>query len=670
MTLSSIGISVGAVREPPLHAFKSYPLVSFAIILFCSIPLYAVTITVDAAAGRRPISPWIYGKNNSLSDDPSLPVAPATWLVYRDAGLRMLRENGGNNATKYNWKRKLTSHPDWYNNVYDHDWDYLAKSLQDSLPGAQGLLALQLLGKTASNNSNNFSDYAYNQSQSWSGTRQNLAGGGVVNPSGGDSALKNGDPALYLMDWPADSTAAILDHWFGAGGAGIDSSRFVYWNMDNEPEIWVSTHDDAAPSGITAEEFMQKYFAVAKAARRSYPGIKLAGFVACNEWQWYAWDNKVITVTENGVQKNYVWAEYFIKRIGEEQKASGTRLLDVMDFHFYPGTTDAGLTLQLHRIWFDTTWAYPLANGCKLIGGGWNESIRKEYIMERCRRWLDQYLGAGNGVTFGVSECGSVYSSDPNVTAAWYASQLGTFADIGVEVFTPWEWNTGQWETLHLFSRYCRAVRVQSASGLDSLVSAYSSMNASGDSMTVVLVNRDQSTAQSASVTLTNFACPEGSSSTLQLSSLPSPETFVSHASNALKKGTVGVSDNAFSLSLPSLSVTAVLLAGTASLKTRFSPGIGAQKISISRKGHNLSFTSTRALDHAVVSLYTIKGQCAREWRRNTVSSAIFSLKGLPAGRYLACVNGGMKKQIVVVEQLQPVEYAGTHQEVQQLQTI
>jgi hypothetical protein len=626
----------------------TYPLISLIFALFISFPLYAVTITVDAAAGRRPVSPWIYGRNNSLSDDPAAPVASATWQLYRDAGLRMLRENGGNNATKYNWRRKLISHPDWYNNVYDHDWDFLAKSLQDSLSGAQGLMAFQLLGKTASNKNNNFNDYAYNQSQSWSGTRQNLAGGGIVNPAGGDSALKNGDPTLYLMDWPADSTAAILDHWFGADGAGIDSNCFVYWNMDNEPEIWVSTHDDAAPAGITAEEFMQKYFAVAKAARRSYPGIKLAGFVACNEWQWYAWDNTVITVTENGVQKNYVWAEYFIKRIGEEQKASGTRLLDVMDFHFYPGTSDAGLTLQLHRIWFDTAWVYPLANGCKLIGGGWNESIKKEYIMERCRRWLDQYLGAGHGVGFGVSECGSVYSSDPNVTAVWYASQIGTFADNGVEVFTPWEWNIGQWETLHLFSRYCRAFRVQSTSSLDSLVSAYSSINAAGDSMTIVFVNKDQSNAQSASVTLADFACPEGSFPALQLSSLPSPETFVSHASNALKTGSVDVSNNAFSLSLPSLSVTAVMLAGAASLKTRFSQGAVAPKISISRRGRNLLFNSTIALDHAVISLYTIQGRCARAWRRNHVSSAVFSLDGLPAGRYLAIVNGGTVKQIVV----------------------
>lgn len=60
-----------------------------------------------------------------------------TWQRYRDAGITMFRESGGNNSTKYNWRKKLTSHPDWYNNVYAHDWDYAARSLQDQLPEAQ-----------------------------------------------------------------------------------------------------------------------------------------------------------------------------------------------------------------------------------------------------------------------------------------------------------------------------------------------------------------------------------------------------------------------------------------------------------------------------------------------------------------------------------------------------
>jgi len=41
--------------------------------------------------------------------------------------------------------------------------------------------------------------------------------------------------------------------------------------MDNEVEIWNSTHDDVMPTQPTAEAFMQLYFAVAKKQGRYIP---------------------------------------------------------------------------------------------------------------------------------------------------------------------------------------------------------------------------------------------------------------------------------------------------------------------------------------------------------------------------------------------------------------
>ena len=115
-----------------------------------AITTYAVEIIVDVGTGVKPISPWIYGKNNSLSDKTSSPGTESEWPLFRDAGLRMFRENGGNNCTKYNWRKTLSSHPDWYNNVYPHNWDFLAQSLVDNTTGTQGVLSFQLLGTSHS----------------------------------------------------------------------------------------------------------------------------------------------------------------------------------------------------------------------------------------------------------------------------------------------------------------------------------------------------------------------------------------------------------------------------------------------------------------------------------------------------------------------------------------
>jgi len=516
-----------------------------------------ITIQVTAGEGRRPVSPYIFGRNNNLSDNPERPISTENLNLYREAGLRFARENGGNNATKYNWRRKLGSHPDWYNNVYDHNWDYASQEIQKTMPGLQVMWAFQLIGKAAGNKNNNFNDWSYNGSNWWSGVGQNLAGGGQINPAGGSQALVNGNPDLYLVNWGADSTTDVLNHWFGQGGLGFDRNQFIYWSMDNEPEIWNGTHDDVMPSLLSASAFMDSYFAVAKKARERFPEIKLTGPVPANEWQWYKWGNESLTIDG----KYYCWLEYFIKRVADEQKSSGIRLLDVLDIHWYPSESSNADLVQLHRVFYDENYVYPGANGVKTINGAWDGSQNKEYIFKRINDWLLKHFGENHGITIALTE-NDISSSNPNIISVVYASMLGTFADNGVEIFTPWSWKTGMWETLHLFSRYSKGTRVKTTSGNEATVSGYSSINGSNDSMTVILVNRDLSASRTATVNLAGFAVSNGSYKVLELSSLPSTETFVSHTTNALKSKTVTVTGNSFSISLPSLSTTAVILKG------------------------------------------------------------------------------------------------------------
>jgi hypothetical protein len=510
------------------------------------------TITVNASQDKRAVSPYIYGSNTSFDRQAEF---------YQDAGLRFARMNGGNNATKYNWRNKISSHPDWYNNVYGRDWDAVSQQIAEEHPNMQVMWAFQLLGRVASNTDHNFNDWAFNKSQPWPGVRQNLAGGGVPNTADPEGkALVEGDVNLYTVSWPADSTVAILDHWFGQDGIGLNPDQFLYWNMDNEPDIWNGTHDDVMPVLISASEFVDRFIEVARKARALFPEIKICGPVTTSEWQWYKWGTESIYIEG----KYYCWLEYFIKRIADEQKASGTRLLDVFDLHNYPyAATDAG-ALQNHRIYYDKNFIYPGANGLKTINGGWDESQTKEYIFQRINDWLAQYFGEGHGITLGISEWGPS-SSDPNVCSVVYGSLLGTFARNGVEFLTPWNWEEGMWETLHLYSRYSKGFSVSSTSSNENTVSAYTTVNENVDSMTVIIVNRDMYSGHSVSVNISGFAVADGSYQTLQLSSLPAEETFKSHTDNALTSGSVDLAANSFDITVPSLSTTAVLLKGSAS---------------------------------------------------------------------------------------------------------
>lgn len=540
---------------------KIIPVIAVALFFLNHILIAQISVEVNTLAPKKAISPYIFGKNNSLSDKVfgSDALTEQEWQYLRDMGIKMFRENGGNNSSKYNWRRKLSSHPDWYNNVYAHDWDFAASSLGNNIPSAQGMWAFQLMGKAAKTGTYNFNDWNYNGSQWWTGCAQNLAGGGVINEAGGSKAITDGNPDLYLENWNADSTTGILSHWFGTGGIGLDTNKIRYWSMDNEPEIWNGTHDDVWPSLLSAEDFMQLYFAVAKKARALFPGIKLTGPVPANEWQWYNWDGNKVTYKGN----QYVWLEYFILRIAEEQQATGIRLLDVLDIHFYPGVTDPFAVTQLHRVFFDTGYDYPDANGVKRTGtGGWDNSITREYIFKRCNDWLTQYIGPDHGVTFAVTETSLPESVRANATlnAVWYASMLGEFARQGVEVFTPWDWPNGMSEVVHLFSHYGHKYYVPAVSSNELYVSAYPTISADGDSMTIFLINRDISASRGINISLSDFNISNGDYPVYTLRNLPSSETFISHTNNALQQGTVSVNNNNINISLAPLSVSALVI--------------------------------------------------------------------------------------------------------------
>jgi hypothetical protein len=507
-----------------------------------------VAISINANQNKKAVSPYIYGLNNSF-DKPA--------QFYKDAGLRFSRMNGGNNATKYNWRKKISSHPDWYNNVYSNDWDKTSKEVTASHPTMQLMYAFQLLGRVASSTAHNFNDWGYNNSNWWEGVHQNLAGGGVPNEAnpGGD-ALVEGDVNLYTQEWPADSTVEILNHWFGPDGLGLNNDQFRYWSMDNEADVWNGTHDDVMSDGLLpAAEFMDKFIEVAKKARALFPGIKICGPVTTSEWQWYIWGEESIMI--NG--KYYSWFEYFIKRCADEEKESGIRVLDVFDIHHYPWAPTDNDALQNHRIFYDKNYVYPGANGIKTINGGWDNSQNKEFIFTRIEDWLDQHFGEGHGITLALSEW-SPGPDEPNLASVIYATHLGLFANNGVEFFTPWTWFTGMWESLHLFSRYAKGFSVSSTSSLENKVSAYTTVNEASDSMTVIIVNRDMVSEQNVTVNIDNFAASDRTYKTLQLSSLPAAETFKSHTNNALKENEVSVESNSFTITVPALSTTAVLL--------------------------------------------------------------------------------------------------------------
>lgn len=521
-----------------------------------------ILISIDGNATPHKISRYIYGKNNSTNDDSTKATTDSMWTLINESGIGILRENSGNNLTKYNFHRRVASHPDWYNRVHDQNWDYEIQTIQKNAPQVQVMYGLPILGWVGADTEYNFKDWDWyiSHGNKWLNTAQNVTGKGAEpNPDNGKNALVDGDISTYLKEWPTDSCVGILDHWFGENGLGIDRSKTLYWALDNEPEIWHLTHDDVQKEPVKPEEYIEKYVRVAKAARAKYPDLKLIGPICANEWQWFAGpDRKDLTIDG----RYWPWLEYIIKRIAEEEKKCGMKLLDVFALHYYPINFSDEEILQTHRIYFDENYIYPKANGVKLINGGWDETQSKVYIFKRCQEWMKEYMGEDDIRAFGITETG-IESNDPDINSVWYGSMMGEFMKHNLEFFIPWSWKTGMWETLHLFARYNKEYYLPSTSGNDSIVSVHTSISADKDSMSILLINRSIKDEIETEIQLKNYEVSDGEYRLSQLSDLPEEETFISHAINALKEKSVMVQNGKATITLPPLSTSTLQLCKT-----------------------------------------------------------------------------------------------------------
>jgi len=230
----------------------------------------------------------------------------------------------------------------------------------------------------------------------------------------------------------------------------------------------------------------------------------------------------------------------------------------VIYIHVFPGTCDPAQRLQLHRVFYDRNYVFPEANGVHTVNGGWNTTINKEYILARCNDWLNKYMGPNHGVGLGVTEM-DIKSTDSNIQALCYASVMGEFMKNGAEIYTPWSWKTGMWEALHLFSRYNQENYVQASSSDETMVSAYPTIDANNDSMSVVLINRSLTEKKLVTLNFTGYVVTPGSCPLYSLSKLGTTETFVSHTKNALKKSGVEASLNQITVELEPMSINTIL---------------------------------------------------------------------------------------------------------------
>ena len=301
-------------------------------------------LSVDVSADRHPISPYIYGLNfaeEDLAAELHLPV----------------RRWGGNSTTRYNWQNDTTNTgSDWYFENVPQDNSHPEQLPdgssadrfieQDRRTGTQTLLTIPMIGWTAKRRTVGhpfdcgFSINKYGEQQD---------NDSAWDPDCGNGVRSNGSP--ITSNNPLDTSTAItpvfVQSWMNhlAGKYGTAASGGVrFYNLDNEPMLWNSTHRDVHPSAASYDELYTRTVEYAAAIKTTDPQAKTLGPVL---WGWTAYFYSALDIAAGG---NNWWdtrpdrkshgdtpfVPWYLQQMQAYQQQHGTRLVDYLDLHYYP----------------------------------------------------------------------------------------------------------------------------------------------------------------------------------------------------------------------------------------------------------------------------------------------------------------------------------------------
>ena len=386
-------------------------------------PQSGPALSVELSADVHPISPYIYGMNfanEAIAAELRLPV----------------RRWGGNGTTRYNWQTDTSSHAgDWYfENIPEDNTDPAALPNgsaadrfieQNQRTKTASLLTVPLIGWTpkARDYSCGFSVTKYGPQQSVDPWRSDCGNG--RHPDG--TTLSGNDPSDTSSAIGPDFVTAWINHVNTTYG-GVH-----FYNLDNEPMLWNSTHRDVHPDPVTYDELRDRTYAYASAVKAVDPGAKTLGPVV---WGWCAYFYSAADGCTPGADRqahdNLDFVEWYLQQMRGYEQQHGVRILDYLDVHSYP----QGNGVFSDSLGSTSVQAARLRSTRQL----WDRSYADEswiaqpvYLIPRMKQWADTYPGT----KLAVSEYGWGALGYMNGALA-QADILGIFGREGLDLATLW----------------------------------------------------------------------------------------------------------------------------------------------------------------------------------------------------------------------------------------
>jgi hypothetical protein len=290
-------------------------------------PASKLSFTIHSQQKVRPISPLIYGLNGAS-------------FSGRPKGLTLTR-SGGNRMTAYNWENNASNAgTDWQNqnDSYLGGGNTPGEAVRPAIAAAHGaaasaIVTVPMIGHVAADK-NGGGDV--NQTPNYLQSRFHV------------SLAKKGAPFSLTPDLNdgkvyQDEMVAFFESKFPA--AKTDPLRRILYSLDNEPDLWATTHPRlrGAATGskgdpVTYAELFQRSKEYAAAIKAAAPHALVFG-PASYGWQGYV----DLQAAPDAGGRDFL--ETYLDEMKAAGAAAGKRLLDVLDLHWYPEAQGGGVRI-------------------------------------------------------------------------------------------------------------------------------------------------------------------------------------------------------------------------------------------------------------------------------------------------------------------------------------
>ena len=465
-------------------------------------------LTIDTTSVSHTISEDIYGINfadNTFAAEIGLPVN--RW--------------GGNAKTRYNWKLDVSNRAsDWFfMNVPDGDEDLTVTGLDEFITannatGTKTIATMPMIGWTPKQRLSDdrdcgFPRAVYPNQQAFDGNWD--CGNGRYSDG---TPITGNDPTLTSLAideaWVNEWVDHLTDEFGTAANGGV-----TYYNLDNEPMLWNSTHRDVHPDGVTYDELRDLSIAYAAAIKQADPTAQTLGPVL---WGWTAYFYSAADVESGGAFWNnppdrlahgdVPLVEWYLQEMAAYEQTNGTRLLDYLDLHFYPQQSGVALT----SAGGDGTQELRLRSTRTL----WDESYVDEswinepvYLIPRMQEWIDTHY-PGTKIAITEYNWGGLEHINGALTQA---DILGIFGREQVDLAALWALTGTTDPGAYAFRMYRNYdgsgsafgnLSLPAASDNDEALSVFAARRSSDFALTIMVVNKSGSSLTS-SIALNGF---------------------------------------------------------------------------------------------------------------------------------------------------------------------